>query len=52
MLGLLDKPSHGSYKLDGREVESFSENKLAMLRNFYLGFIFQQFNLLPRFTIL
>jgi macrolide transport system ATP-binding/permease protein len=52
VLGLLDKPSHGSYKLDGSEVIDFSENELAMIRNFYLGFVFQQFNLLPRFTIL
>jgi len=52
VLGLLDKYSEGSYKLDGSEVLKFSENKLAMLRNCYLGFIFQQFNLLPRLTIL
>jgi macrolide transport system ATP-binding/permease protein len=52
VLGLLDKPSEGSYKLDGSEVLKLSENKLAMLRNCYLGFIFQQFNLLPRLTVL
>ncbi|MCA6085775.1 ABC transporter permease [Candidatus Endomicrobiellum agilis] len=52
ILGLLDKPSEGYYKLAGIEVSKYSNNELAALRNQYLGFIFQQFNLLPRLTIL
>ncbi|MDR3112269.1 MAG: ABC transporter permease [Elusimicrobiota bacterium] len=51
ILGLLDKPSEGSYKLDGVEISDYSDDELASLRNHYLGFIFQQFNLLPKLTI-
>lgn len=52
ILGLLDKPSEGSYKLAGIEISKYSDNELAALRNHYLGFVFQQFNLLPKLTIL
>jgi macrolide transport system ATP-binding/permease protein len=52
ILGLLDKPSGGSYKLAGIETSNYSDNELAALRNRYLGFIFQQFNLLPKLTLL
>lgn len=48
ILGLLDKPTYGSYKLEGREISTLSDNELATLRNKFLGFVFQQFNLLPR----
>lgn len=48
ILGLLDIPSQGSYKLHGREVSKLSEDELAILRRDEIGFIFQQFNLLPR----
>ncbi|PKM92818.1 MAG: MacB family efflux pump subunit [Elusimicrobia bacterium HGW-Elusimicrobia-4] len=48
ILGLLDKPTSGSYKLEGREISGFSDDELATLRNKFLGFVFQQFNLLPR----
>ncbi|GHT04387.1 macrolide export ATP-binding/permease protein MacB [Endomicrobiia bacterium] len=51
ILGLLDKPSEGSYKLAGIETLNYSNNELATLRNRYLGFIFQQFNLLPKLTL-
>lgn len=50
ILGLLDKPTSGSYKLEGREIAGFSDNELATLRNKFLGFVFQQFNLLPRIS--
>jgi putative ABC transport system ATP-binding protein len=50
MIGLLDAPTSGSYKLDGVATEKLSDNQLAALRNQKLGFIFQQFNLLPRLT--
>jgi macrolide transport system ATP-binding/permease protein len=52
ILGLLDKPSEGSYKLAGIEISKYSDNELAALRNHYLGFVFQQFNLLSKLTIL
>jgi putative ABC transport system ATP-binding protein len=50
MIGLLDAPTSGSYTLDGVATEKMSDNQLAELRNQKLGFIFQQFNLLPRLT--
>jgi macrolide transport system ATP-binding/permease protein len=50
ILGLLDVPSNGSYRLNGREVSKLSEDELAILRREEIGFIFQQFNLLPRMT--
>ncbi|MGZ3796097.1 MAG: ABC transporter permease [Pseudobdellovibrionaceae bacterium] len=48
ILGLLDIPTEGSYKLHGREVSKLSEDELAILRRDEIGFVFQQFNLLPR----
>ena len=50
ILGLLDVPSSGSYKFNGKEVSKLSEDDLAVLRREEIGFIFQQFNLLPRMT--
>jgi macrolide transport system ATP-binding/permease protein len=48
ILGLLDVPTSGSYRLFGREVAHLAEDELAILRRQTLGFIFQQFHLLPR----
>ncbi|MDF2814951.1 MAG: transporter ATP-binding protein [Paenibacillus sp.] len=48
MIGLLDAPTSGTYSLDGVATEKMSDNQLAQLRNQKIGFIFQQFNLLPR----
>ncbi|MBI5572989.1 MAG: ABC transporter permease [Elusimicrobia bacterium] len=48
ILGLLDKPTSGSYKLEDKEISKFSDDELATLRNKFIGFVFQQFNLLPR----
>jgi len=48
ILGLLDSPTSGSYKLLGKEVSDLEENQLASIRSQTLGFIFQMFNLLPR----
>lgn len=50
IIGLLDKADSGSYHLKDRNVAHLSEDELANLRNQHIGFVFQQFNLLPRFT--
>ena len=50
LLGCLDRPSSGEYRLNGDRVGGLSDNALAKLRNKYLGFVFQTFNLLPRAT--
>ena len=52
LLGCLDRPSHGSYKLAGQTVSSMSDDELSNARLRYLGFIFQSFNLLPQLTVL
>lgn len=52
ILGCLDTPSSGQYKLAGRKVSTLGEADLAELRNEAVGFIFQSFNLLPRATVL
>ncbi|MCD6449730.1 MAG: ABC transporter ATP-binding protein [Thermotogaceae bacterium] len=48
LLGLLDKPTSGKIILAGKDVSSMNDNELAKMRNRFIGFIFQQFNLLPR----
>lgn len=50
ILGCLDRPTRGSYKLDGNEVADLSDDKLAYTRNRKIGFVFQSFNLLPRLS--
>lgn len=52
ILGCLDSLSSGSYFLNQREVSRLSDNELAAIRNKEIGFVFQQFNLLPRLTAL
>lgn len=52
ILGLLDVPTGGSYQLNGREVAHMDEDDLSVVRREEIGFIFQQFNLLPRLTAL
>ncbi|MEW6325311.1 MAG: ABC transporter permease [Nitrospirota bacterium] len=52
ILGLLDVPSDGSYRLSGREVSQLTDDELAGLRGKMFGFVFQQFHLLPRATAL
>jgi len=52
ILGCLDRPSSGEYILNGREVSALSDNQLAMVRNREIGFVFQNFNLLPRSSAL
>ena len=48
MVGCLDQPSDGTILLDGKDISRMNRNELAHARNRYLGFVFQQFNLLPR----
>jgi putative ABC transport system ATP-binding protein len=48
MIGLLDRPTSGSYRIRGEETSKLGKRKLADLRNGEIGFVFQQFNLLPR----
>lgn len=50
MLGCLDAPTGGIYKLDGIDVSDMTDNQQARVRNERIGFVFQQFNLLPRTT--
>ena len=52
ILGCLDRPSSGSYRLNNTPVEELSDDQLADLRNRYLGFVFQQFHLLPQLSAL
>lgn len=52
ILGLLDVPTSGKYLLHGQDVSRLGKNKLAAIRNREIGFVFQQFNLLPRTTVL
>ncbi len=52
MIGCLDVPTTGKYLLDGQDVGQMSKNELATTRNRMLGFIFQQYHLLPKLTVL
>lgn len=52
MIGCLDKPTTGSYLLDGEDISGLSDNKLAKIRNRKIGFIFQQFNLFQKMNAL
>ena len=52
IIGCLDVPTHGVYRLNGRDVGKMSRNELAAVRNEMLGFIFQQYNLLPRLNLM
>ncbi len=52
IIGLLDRPTHGTYQLNGRSVAKLSSNQRAKIRRDTLGFIFQSYNLLTRMTVL
>ena len=52
IIGCLDVPTHGIYRLNGRDVGRMNRDELADVRNEMLGFIFQQYNLLPRLNLL
>jgi putative ABC transport system ATP-binding protein len=50
ILGCLDSPTRGVYRMDGEAIERLNDNQLAQIRSHKIGFVFQQFNLLPRTT--
>ncbi|MCX6789327.1 MAG: ABC transporter ATP-binding protein [Candidatus Gribaldobacteria bacterium] len=52
ILGALDKPTSGTYLLDGQDISKLSDDQLADIRRNKIGFVFQSFNLLPRATVL
>jgi putative ABC transport system ATP-binding protein len=52
ILGCLDRPTSGTYKIEGEDVSNFSRDQLAVIRNRKIGFVFQGFNLLPRTSAL
>ena len=52
IMGALDTPTTGKYKLRGKDISKYSEDELAGIRNKEVGFVFQSFNLLPRTTVL
>lgn len=52
ILGCLDRPTSGSYKLGGKEVAHLGDDELAVVRNQHIGFVFQNFNLLSRISAL
>lgn len=52
IMGALDTPSSGTYKLKGKNISSYTDDQLAEIRNREIGFVFQSFNLLPRTTVI
>jgi len=52
IIGCLDTPTNGNYILNGKDVSKLEDNQLAEIRNTEIGFVFQTFNLLPRYTAL
>lgn len=52
ILGCLDRPNSGDYFLNGPNVATLDDNQLAVIRNKEIGFVFQTFNLLPKYTAL
>ncbi|MBC7263358.1 MAG: ABC transporter ATP-binding protein [Chloroflexi bacterium] len=52
IIGCLDRPTSGNYRLAGEDVSTLNDDRLAAIRNKHIGFVFQMFNLLPRATAL
>jgi ABC-type lipoprotein export system ATPase subunit len=52
IIGLLDKPSQGTISIDGKDISKMSDDELSKLRNVFVGFVFQQFNLINKLTVM
>jgi len=52
LIGLLDKPTKGDILIGGKNIISLTDNQISTLRNEFVGFVFQQFNLIPKLTVL
>ncbi|MCL4374655.1 ABC transporter ATP-binding protein [Patescibacteria group bacterium] len=52
LIGLLDKPSSGDVIIQGKKISQLSDDELSTLRNEFVGFVFQQFNLIPKLSVL
>ncbi len=52
IIGCLDVPTSGTYKLNGKNISNYTDDELADVRNKMLGFIFQQYNLIPKLTVI
>jgi len=52
MIGLLDRPTSGKILINNKDISKISDNELSTLRNTYVGFVFQQFNLINKLTVL
>lgn len=52
LMGILDKPTNGKILIEGKDISKYSDEELSHLRNHFVGFVFQQFNLLPKYTVL
>jgi putative ABC transport system ATP-binding protein len=52
LIGLLDKPTGGEITVQGKKISSLNDDQLSSLRNEFIGFVFQQFNLIPKLTVL
>ncbi len=52
IIGCLDRPTSGIYRFENREIDTMTDDELASVRNIKIGFVFQTFNLLPRFSAL
>src|SRR4030042_383325 len=51
LIGLLEVPSSGKIVLDGRDISKLADDELSKIRNHYIGFVFQSFNLINKFTV-
>lgn len=52
LIGLLDKPTEGQIIIQGKKISSLNDDKISSLRNEFIGFVFQQFNLIPKLSVL
>jgi len=52
LIGLLDKPTSGEIVIQGKKISNLNDDQISSLRNEFIGFVFQQFNLIPKLTVL